>query len=47
MKKGVTFAEDCEFISDNNEEVLKELLTEMFVDFVNNLHGKDVLEIKV
>jgi hypothetical protein len=47
MKKGITFAEDCEFISDSNQEVLDELLTEMFVEFVNNSCGKQVIEIKL
>lgn len=46
MKKGVTFAEDCVYVSDQNDEVLEKLLTEMFVEFVNNSCGKDILELK-
>jgi hypothetical protein len=47
VNKGVTFAEDCEFISNGNDEIIGELFTEMFVEFVNNLVGKEVVEIKL
>jgi hypothetical protein len=44
MKQEITFYPDCVVISEDNEEIIKDLIADLFVAFVNNRHGKQVVE---
>jgi hypothetical protein len=44
MKQEITFSPDCFVISEDNEEILDDLIADLFVEFVNKRHGKQVVE---
>jgi hypothetical protein len=44
MKQEITISPDCVFISRDNDEILDDLIADLFVDFVNNKYGKQVVE---
>lgn len=43
MKQEITFSPDCVFISEDNDEILDDLIADLFVEFVNKRHGKQVI----
>jgi uncharacterized protein (DUF2164 family) len=47
MKQEITISPNCVVISENNDELVEELLAELFVEFINTRHGKQVVEKKL
>jgi hypothetical protein len=47
MKQEITISPNCVVISENDEAIVEDLLADLFVEFINTRHGKQVVEKKL
>lgn len=47
MGKEIKFADNCVYEKGENKEIIKDLITTLFIQYVNDKYGYEVIEKKI